>query len=63
MALKYKLKLPRQYANAMTMMGRKSGAFKDKRNGRGGAHNDQQDMLAEYEEARLEEQESNDEES
>ncbi len=63
MPLKHTGKLPRNYANALTMMGRKSGAFKDKRKGRGGSRNDQQDMLAEYEEACTDDQETDDEES
>lgn len=63
MPLKHTGKLPRNYANALTMIGRKSGTFKDKSKGRGGARNDQNDLLAEYEEARLAEQETDDEES
>lgn len=48
--MKYKLKLPRDL-NALTMVGRKSGAFKDQRAGRGGAKNSQQEFLEDHEEA------------
>lgn len=60
MTLKYKLKLPRDL-NALTMVGRKTGAFKDQRKGRGGSRNDQQDYLTEYEEACLEDQDTDEE--
>lgn len=53
--MKYKLKLPRDL-NALTMVGRKTGPFKDQREGRGGAKNDKQSLLEEHEEASLDQE-------
>lgn len=64
--MKFQVKFPRKHRdpNAATMVGRKTGAFKDQRNGRGGAKNEEQEYLAEYEETCLEEQKvQSDEES
>ncbi len=40
-------KIPRNL-DVLTMVGRKTGPFKDQRKGRGGAHNEQQEYLNEY---------------
>ncbi len=48
-----KLKLPRDF-NVLSMIGRKSGAFKDKRLGRQGSKNSEQEYLEEYEDSQEE---------
>ncbi len=64
--MKYRVKVPfiPRDLNMLTMVGRKTGAFKDQRKGRGGARNEEHSYLEEYEESRLDEQEvERDEES
>lgn len=51
MALKFKLKRPRNPIVPAMILTRKSGAFKDTRKGRGGTQNEQQAYLEEYEES------------
>lgn len=57
MPLKYKLKRPRNPIVPAMILGRKSGAFKDSRKGRGGTRNEQQEYLEEYEESQEPDQE------
>ena len=48
------MKLPRDLHVVAMITGRKGGAFKDTRPGRGGTRNQQQEYLAEYEDSREE---------
>lgn len=46
--------IPRDWNVVAMITGRKGGAFKDTRPGRGGTRNQQQEFLAEYEDSREE---------
>jgi len=48
------MRLPRDLHVVAMITGRKGGAFKDTRSGRGGTRNTQQELLAEYEDSREE---------
>lgn len=48
------MKPPRDWNVVAIILGRKGGPMKDQRSGRGGTRNQQQELLAEYEDSREE---------
>ncbi len=46
--MKKENKISQSKVNALSMIGRKVGAFKDKRKGRGGSSNEELDLFQEY---------------